>query len=358
MSDYQGEVKLHHLVTDFARQHRENGTQAYVPQVTEGAISRYCTDDVYEHACNITAWQQLYDQLRPGRFSGELTEIWLEGLQFFQEYTSIALRQSCLVWPDAIWIGLPLQGQEGYIGSQLLDEQHIAVRPGGTEFELNTPNDYTIMGVVVDQRQLQHYLHLQDEEGETVSHLMGSESLLVNPQQKQLICHFLQEALCAGENYSLGMRSRAVRKVLLHNLLDGMLNLLLSARPSEPRLIRSQQTMQRVVTHARDYILAHGDQVITIVDLCRHLHVSRRTLQNCFQQRLGISPNSYLKAIRLNAVRRELVSSYSPWRTVQEAAAAWGFWHMSQLAVDYYRLFGERPSDTLADRGKLQRRWI
>jgi AraC family ethanolamine operon transcriptional activator len=32
---------------------------------------------------------------------------------------------------------------------------------------------------------------------------------------------------------------------------------------------------------------------------------------------------------------------------VQDVAAAWGFWHMSQFATDYRKLFGMRPSDTL-----------
>jgi AraC family ethanolamine operon transcriptional activator len=45
---------------------------------------------------------------------------------------------------------------------------------------------------------------------------------------------------------------------------------------------------------------------------------------------------------------------------VQDVAAAWGFWHLSQFATDYRKLFGTRPSDTLKaapgvnhDAGKL-----
>jgi AraC family ethanolamine operon transcriptional activator len=32
---------------------------------------------------------------------------------------------------------------------------------------------------------------------------------------------------------------------------------------------------------------------------------------------------------------------------VQDVAAAWGFWHLSQFATDYRKLFGMRPSETL-----------
>ena len=34
-------------------------------------------------------------------------------------------------------------------------------------------------------------------------------------------------------------------------------------------------------------------------------------------------------------------------QSVQDIAASWGFWHLSQFATDYRKLFGVRPSDTL-----------
>ena len=63
-----------------------------------------------------------------------------------------------------------------------------------------------------------------------------------------------------------------------------------------------------------------------------------------------MSPGAYLRALRLNAVRRELKSPAARSKTVQDAAAAWGFWHLSQFALDYRKLFGERPSQTLRTR--------
>ena len=85
--------------------------------------------------------------------------------------------------------------------------------------------------------------------------------------------------------------------------------------------------------------------------------ISQRTLRNCFLDVLGRSPIHYLKAVRLNAVHRELGSPHSPYATVQDAAMAWGFWHMGQFGRDYQRLFGERPSATLANRERLSAAW-
>ncbi|CAG9232914.1 hypothetical protein BVI1335_880001 [Burkholderia vietnamiensis] len=38
---------------------------------------------------------------------------------------------------------------------------------------------------------------------------------------------------------------------------------------------------------------------------------------------------------------------------MQDVAAAWGFWHLSQFATDYRRMFGKRPSETLRDRAAM-----
>lgn len=104
---------------------------------------------------------------------------------------------------------------------------------------------------------------------------------------------------------------------------------------------------QRIVTQARDYVLAHHDLVITVPELCERLHVSRRTLQYCFEDVLGISPMQYLRIIRLNGVRRHLREDWSGSRTVRDVATDWGFWHISQFSSDYRKLFGQCPSESL-----------
>jgi AraC family ethanolamine operon transcriptional activator len=73
--------------------------------------------------------------------------------------------------------------------------------------------------------------------------------------------------------------------------------------------------------------------------------VTRRTLQNCFQEALGMSPASYLRTVRLNAVRRALREG-PPATTIADTAARWGFWHMGHFSQEYKTLFGETPSQT------------
>jgi AraC family transcriptional regulator, ethanolamine operon transcriptional activator len=89
---------------------------------------------------------------------------------------------------------------------------------------------------------------------------------------------------------------------------------------------------------------------VPVPELCSQFHVSRRTLQYCFEETLGMTPMAYLRAIRLNGARRDLCSAEVRHSgAVQEIAAGWGFWHLSQFAADYRKLFGKRPSESLRD---------
>lgn len=352
------QVDLHRLITQSSEHSELTEKKDFTPIAKIGTINKRRTEDVYEHACNITAWQQLYDQLKPGQFKGEIDEFWLDGIQFFREYTNLALRQSCVVWPDALWLGLPVDNSNGYIGSQAISKQSVAIRQGGNEFELSTPNNYTIMGLVVNLEHLQEYIYqLHAEHHSKLPLLMANTTLDINPLKKQRICYFIQQALTIGEQQPETMLNPTVRKVLHNNLLDSVTELLFSAQPTDKAQPRTRINYQKIITKVRDYILDHPQDAITVVDLCQYLNISRRTLQNCFQNVLGISPYTYLKAIRLNAVRRELESNYSQYHTVQDAAMSWGFWHMSQFAADYHALFGELPSSSLAARGRLQNCW-
>ena len=321
------------------------------PQFEVDNVHQRQPPDVYEHALTITAWQQIYDQLHPGKFHGEFTEILLDDIQVFREYTGLALRQSCLVWPNSFWFGIPAtRGEQGFIGSQCLGSAEIATRPGGTEFELSTPDDYTILGVVLSEdvitRQA-NFLHNPDR----VLHMLRNQSALeVKEQHKAALWGFVQQALATFCENPENLHQPAVRKVLGDNLLMAMGAMLEEAQPMVTAESISHQSYRRLLSRAREYVLENMSEPVTVLDLCNQLHVSRRTLQNAFHAILGIGPNAWLKRIRLNAVRRELISPWSQSMTVKDAAMQWGFWHLGQFATDYQQLFSEKPSLTLHQR--------
>ncbi len=306
--------------------------------------------DADEHAHNLTGWDQLYDQLSAGRFSGQLTERRLPHMQVFRESTSQALRQSCRVWSDSFWFGVPDDaGSEGCaaptrINGRLHGRHDIMVRPGDEPFELVTPPSHKLFGIVVRREALvdaakvqgcqvnweglqqAEVLHVQ---GAALSQCVQALQALLQPDQMAqpgMHCH-----------HALGLQD-GVLEVMLH---------MLDRSEVDTSVRNSFARRQSVVARARAHLLAHPDQPVTVPELCQQLHVSRRTLQYCFEDVLGLSPIQYLRAIRLNGARRHLREANPMHHAVQDVAAHWGFWHLSQFACDYRKLFGEMPSETL-----------
>jgi AraC family ethanolamine operon transcriptional activator len=120
----------------------------------------------------------------------------------------------------------------------------------------------------------------------------------------------------------------------------------LLARADDERTACQLSHRVRVVRRAEDYMQAHLGDPLSLLDLCREVAVSERTLHYAFQQLRGLSPMAYFKVSRLNAVRQELKAAPAGTATVHEIAQRWGFWHSGEFAASYQRLFGELPSQT------------
>lgn len=107
----------------------------------------------------------------------------------------------------------------------------------------------------------------------------------------------------------------------------------------------------RAVIHRRqrpvDLALERPDAPPSRFELCRRVGASPRKRGCCFQDRLGVSPGRYLKAIRLNAARRGLGRHEDPNLSVYDLAARWGFRHFGHFAADSRKLLAELPSQTL-----------
>lgn len=108
--------------------------------------------------------------------------------------------------------------------------------------------------------------------------------------------------------------------------------------------------LPRVVRQALDFMQADLKRPLTLADLCEHLHVNARSLQQAFVAHTGESPMVCWRNLRLDRVRevlRRAASQASAGVTVTQVAAEHGFLHMGHFAAQYQRRFGELPVETL-----------
>ncbi len=164
------------------------------------------------------------------------------------------------------------------------------------------------------------------------------------------------KARCAGPRVwrsraAISLASRPHDDQALRQLRDEILMEWLETLPAQVDTseLPTLERRKKLVDKACELMLAHADEPLSILEVCSRVGTSQRRLNYCFQDVLGTTPVKYLRSMRLNGVRRALRQA-GPGMTVQDIASHWGFWHLSQFAQDYRRLFGELPSATLGKR--------
>lgn len=113
-------------------------------------------------------------------------------------------------------------------------------------------------------------------------------------------------------------------------LLDG-------PRPGYPRPVRS----------ALSFIEANLTERIGLREIAAAAECSPRTLTAAFRERIGATPMSYVRTLRLERIRADLLGSTDQVGTI---AYRWGIAHLGRFAGDYRDRFGELPSETAARR--------
>ncbi|MEH0689167.1 helix-turn-helix domain-containing protein [Vibrio cholerae] len=302
------------------------------PTSEPSLCTRHC-NDANQQAGQLINWHQEYDQLSEGHFSGMIQERRFRHLHVFREDSNRSLRQQCSI-EEGIWLGLSVEANAITVNQRPMNASDILVRDSNSEFELVTPRDYAIYGIVADQSVLDHVLYETDHQGSGLSPaLLGITdessanllrrylSVLLNPERHVWSAHTHQRLLC-----------------------DFISELLSHSSAPTPRVVASQQ--QRIIQSAIDYVTqAPSHRPITVSDLCQATHVSRRTLQYAFEHYCQVSPKQYIKRVRLNQVRRALQAPLED-GSISDIAFRFGFYHMGEFGRSYRQLFGESPSHT------------
>lgn len=298
-------------------------------------------------AQSITGWQQVYDQTSPGRFCGALTELMLGPMQVFMESSSHALVQNCKLWSGAVWFGIPVGSQQlGRVDGAKIEAGMLALHAGQDDFQLTTPDNFGFLGIVVQAHRLQQYA--ERENSPLPGGILKQRVVDISAAALDPFRHWLYQVVHTSAPSEHGLM-QASQEHLVDDVLAGLVHLLTHGKSGSRDSISSQHA-RRTLQRVRDYLHAHSDRSVTVHELCEQLGSSPRALQDCFQKYTGLSPKTYLRTFALNAARRELQRSDSGCASVSDVAARFGFWHLSQFATDYRRLFGELPSATLRQR--------
>ena len=295
----------------------------------------------------IPGWDIRCLQISAGRPEGDSMDLYLDDLQIlYEDFRNVTTHCIGSAPPGSITIG---------VARHMAGEGRLDGLPWGAGFsafdsrrELNSiVPPVQLLSVVLSRKRLCEYL--QETERLDLEHgLMQGTLVVSDPSLADRMSGPLLGMLAASFNPMVDIHAKHPRRAIRHGVLE-LLAPILADHFTARQPKRQELCHLDVVRRARDYAHAQISCPLQVIDLCRAVRVSRRTLQTSFQEVLGIGPLEYLRAMRLNGARRMLLRGDQGMR-VRDVVEAWGFWHLSRFSQNYRQMFGELPSQTLSGR--------
>jgi AraC-like DNA-binding protein len=309
-------------------------------------------DDFHVHGASAPEWNQRYLQLSPGVMRSSLAEVTTGSIHVFRKWMSErVIQQGCL--PEAkICFAIPLgvaAGTPRMQGREMQGDSIVVLR-GGDEFTLQRPKGMELMAVTFE---LEEFRRLCDERpwGAGARALL-SRSVLQAPSRamRQLrndLLSLFGDLPTTGPFMSEAIKDPSVSSGVFATLCELFNNVADARQPV------GSASASFIVAQCHRIVAGSGDSPPSVEELCLRLRTSRRTLQNSFRQVADATPVHYLRCVRLNAVRRQLMSTRAVDLSIAQAASDRGFNHLSHFAQRYEALFGELPSHTIRGRPPL-----
>jgi AraC family ethanolamine operon transcriptional activator len=302
-------------------------------------------EDVHQHASSVRDWKQTYSQISAGTLRSTLAQITTPSLHVFREQINQRVVQHgeaprgkvCFALPLVVPGAARMQGREA-------DDKCLFVLRGGDEFMFHMPMGTDILAITFDCGEFERALSCT---------LWPTEiTALLRQPVVQVPAHRLIESrsrLLALFNAALAhpdlITTPQAERQLERAMLGELLRLI-----ADPGCDRSQRhgssSRSFIVEKCHRLTVSNASSAPSVVDLCQRLKVSRRTVQNSFQSVAETNAVNYIRSIRLNGARRELMSTGPAELSIGDAAARWGFFHLSHFAAEYQQLFQELPSQT------------
>jgi len=307
--------------------------------------SQHADVDLQAASLTYAYWGQRYDQLSAGCFNGSLQEIQLPALTLIRETSNrVILQKGCT--PRGVFaIGAVMSlADHGYHCGDIMRPRSAALLDPRTEFEIRTPESFDLVAAVFTPQELCASLDDPLIDYRELERDLLRSAKTIDPRHCGALADFLVRAFETGQEAPEHLLLPSNLKQLAEEFYALINDTINAGQEDQGTAICPNR--ERIVRRVRAYLDANPESALSITDICGEIGVTRRTLQNAIQEVFGISPQHYLKAIRLNAFRRALKARDALRESIGDVAARWGFWHLSQLAQDYRRLFGELPSQT------------
>lgn len=313
----------------------------------ESTVKKRCVSfhDAQDHAEAVQGGENHYYQISPGDLASSLSEIHIPTLSILNEKFSHKVAQYGAVPEGVISLVFPRNGSIATMGRKELGHP-AAVAYGITseyEYSLHLPEFADVLLLWISRQEWYGLLDTIEPQLARLTY-RGQPICVEMAHYRAVLSQLSTQFEFYLSNPEL-LQIESTRKTLKHLIWEVLLDLHTHSHGKRENAPSFRQRTE-VVRASREYLLAHPFDPVTVIDICQEFRISRRALQTCFLDVTGITPLAYLRALRLNEVKRILMREPRTQLSIGDAAAQFSFYHLSHFSAQYKSLFGELPSQT------------
>jgi AraC family ethanolamine operon transcriptional activator len=286
-----------------------------------------------------------YTQLHPGKLEGRYLEVNLGGVQVFREnLTAGSFIESAPINSFIPFAAVLSNANDFKFCGKKIQTNAILQATGGS-WDASFRDNLSFVAAAFDRESFR----------DAIGRLTGrdippewlvSKAAITDPRALQRYAQGLDNIISSVSKNPYILTNKGV----VHLLGESILRLLLDAISlTTPYAEKKSCQPNRLVGVRKviDYSHHYRDQFLTISELCQVANLSERNLQYAFKEYLGVTPTRYLRLLRLNGARRELLCAQPRKDRVVDVALNWGFVELGRFAAEYRQIFQELPSITL-----------
>ena len=298
------------------------------------------TNDFDHMAQAFPRWDHRFEQLSRGTFQGRLHLADYRDVQLFDVEVNQVIRCRGLRATDSFAFSPVTHANTGayWRGRQLRPGLVNINGPSEETDHRSTATNYRLLGINVHRDLLERAS--MGLVGVDHLALIGTRALEISPSQFNALANsWLQ---CLSSTTSPGEPRMSPDQIGIE-LASHLVDALAEGRIADPVRLTSSQRL-RIVCACEEFARAHPPEQVSILTLCELTGVSARSLHYAFLEVTGLSPKAFLKTLRLNQARRELLTTGYARGRILAIAAKYGFPRTGEFAADFQSLFGSLPS--------------
>jgi AraC-like DNA-binding protein len=286
------------------------------------------------------AWSMSHAQLGRGRARIRLAIATTGRMQLAYVAKSPGCRAEGAPVPGMSVLGLALAGPFLQLQGRLWRPDRFGYVPSGAEYEVLGSTPHRMLALTVQSDLLDRAARSRWGHGMPVDRsgpVLGEK----HPGGSRIVARTWVRWLAAVVHRPDLLRDPAVSAQMEEEVLGSILDaseMVDGPEPAKPW----RELALRAEAHLRD-TLTEAPQ---LSEICQAVRASPRSLHASFKTIFNTTPKAYQIALRLDAVRHDLLRAPAG-TTVTSVAMKWGFFQLGRFAGDYRRMFGEGPRDTL-----------